>query len=210
MGSTCPYSQGQPMNIDYNNRGKREAQMYGDRPNWGVDPLGPGGVQPIQPLGPGGVQPIAPLGPGGVQPPCATIRQPVCERGSGGACLAGMQQCCNQQSSTRRVCRRVPYTVEEDVFMPGRRVRDQFKRECNNITITRTTTQYREEVVEEEFISKKCDPDTKTVCHNLTIPKYEVTREPKEGVITFIVNSCRPRTVVQRYVHTFPDGDVEC
>ena len=53
-------------------------------------------------------------------------------------------------------------------------VRDQFKRECNNITITRTTTQYREEVVEEEFISKKCDPDTKTVCHNLTIPKYEV------------------------------------
>ena len=27
--STCPYSQGQPMNIDYNNRGKREAQMYG-------------------------------------------------------------------------------------------------------------------------------------------------------------------------------------
>ena len=47
-----------------------------DRPNWGVDPLGPGGVQPIQPLGPGGIQPIgprppiqpiAPLGPGGIQ-----------------------------------------------------------------------------------------------------------------------------------------------
>ena len=49
------------------------------------------------------------------------IRQPVCERGSGGACLAGQQQCCNQQSRTRKVCRRVPYTVEEDVFMPGRR-----------------------------------------------------------------------------------------
>ena len=29
-------------------------------------------------------------------------------------------------------------------------------------------------------------------------------------MITFVVNSCRPRVVVQKYVHTFPDGDVEC
>ena len=29
-------------------------------------------------------------------------------------------------------------------------------------------------------------------------------------MITFVVNSCRPRVVIQKYVHTFPDGDVEC
>ena len=47
-------------------------------------------------------------------------------------------------------------------------------------------------------------------CKYTFLESNKVTREPKEGVITFIVNSCRPRTVVQRYVHTFPDGDVEC
>ena len=38
-----------------------------------IEPLGPGGIQPIGPLGPGGMQPIAPLGPGGIRSPCTMV-----------------------------------------------------------------------------------------------------------------------------------------
>ena len=31
-----------------------------------------------------------------------------------------MQQCCEQQTQTRRQCRRVPYQVQEEVMIPGR------------------------------------------------------------------------------------------
>ena len=31
-----------------------------------------------------------------------------------------MQQCCEQQTQTRRQCRRVPYQVQEEVLIPGR------------------------------------------------------------------------------------------
>ena len=60
---------------------------------------------------------------------------------------------------------------EKKLFIPGR---PQFKRDCQNITTSRTTTTYEEIEKTEEIKSKKCDPDMKVVCHNLTIPKYEV------------------------------------
>ena len=37
----------------------------------------------------------------------------------GGPCVGGQQQCCNAQTTSRRVCRRVPYTVKEQVTIPG-------------------------------------------------------------------------------------------
>ena len=44
----------------------------------------------------------------------------MCAQQSGGACMAGMQQCCEQQTQTRRQCRRVPYQVQEVIMIPGR------------------------------------------------------------------------------------------
>ena len=52
--------------------------------------------------------------------------------------------------------------------------RDQFRRECNNITINVDRTGYKTEEKTEIIRTKKCDPEWKNVCHNLTIPKYEV------------------------------------
>merc|ERR1719328_659679 len=182
----------------------------------GPQPLGPGGMQPIAPLGPGGIQPIQPLGPGRIQPlgpggtRCPLIRQPICSQNSGGACIGGMQQCCEQQTQTRRQCRRVPYQVQEEVLIPGRPGQAGYKQVCANVTEFRTQTDYKTIQKVEIVNDKKCDPEFKRVCHNLTIPKYEVTKETRKEMITFVVNSCRPRVVVQKYVHTFPDGDVEC
>ena len=37
----------------------------------------------------------------------------------GGPCVGGQQQCCAAQSSSRRVCKRVPYEVNEQITIPG-------------------------------------------------------------------------------------------
>ena len=37
----------------------------------------------------------------------------------GGPCVYGQQQCCGAQTPSRRVCRRVPYQVQEQITIPG-------------------------------------------------------------------------------------------
>ena len=63
--SPCSLNEFKTVNSCNLMRKKREADA---QMNYPMDPLGPGGIQPIAPLGPGGIQPIAPLGPGGIQP----------------------------------------------------------------------------------------------------------------------------------------------
>ena len=52
--------------------------------------------------------------------------------------------------------------------------RDQYKQVCANVTEFRTQTDYKNVEKTEIVNDKKCDPEFKRVCHNLTIPKYEV------------------------------------
>ena len=51
---------------------------------------------------------------------CGSIRQPVCSESSGGGCLRGMQQCCEQKTRTRKICRKIPYQVQEVITVPGK------------------------------------------------------------------------------------------
>ena len=49
-----------------------------------------------------------------------------------------------------------------------------YKQVCANVTEFRTQTDYKTISKTEVVNDKKCDPEFKRVCHNLTIPKYEV------------------------------------
>ena len=52
--------------------------------------------------------------------PFKQIRQPVCAQTSGGSCVGGMQQCCEQQTRTKTTCKKVPYNVQEVITVPGK------------------------------------------------------------------------------------------
>ena len=49
-----------------------------------------------------------------------------------------------------------------------------YKQVCANVTEFRTQTDYKTISKTEVVNDKICDPEFKRVCHNLTIPKYEV------------------------------------
>jgi len=182
-----------------------------------IGPLGPGGMEPIGPLGPGGIEPIAPLGPGGMEPMpmpgpvpdggCGSIRQPVCAQSSGGSCVGGMQQCCEQQTRTKTTCKKVPYNVQEVITVPGQ---DSWQKKCRSVTKYKYT--YETKVITGTAVlqDKKCFPNFKQTCVQLRVPTYRVGQEQGTGQVTLKSQSCKIRVVTQTFTKTIPDGDVKC
>merc|ERR1712226_1552793 len=138
---------------------------------------------------------------------CGSYQQPTCSGQAGGGCVSGMQQCCEMKTKTRRVCKKVPYQVQEVVTIPSR---GQWKKVCNPVTKYKFTYETKVITGNGKITNTKCFPTWKQTCVQLRVPTYRVTPDTSGKSVTYKTQSCRVSTTIVTFTKTFPDGDVRC